>query len=152
MRVSVDSQKNTISLNGKDGVLIMINGKVSHQPMDAIIQMLKGMNANNIQRFELISSPPSQVDAAGNGGIVNIVLLNNKKYGLNCTYGLTTGYDSNEKTGSHACINYWNKKVSAYADFSYYRVHTDEQFSNDRTVNFASDIKKKIYCNLSKSW
>jgi hypothetical protein len=51
--VLVSRQNNTIAVNGKDGVVIMINGKINHMPASAVIQMLNGMSANNIEKIEL---------------------------------------------------------------------------------------------------
>jgi Carboxypeptidase regulatory-like domain len=56
--VVVNRQNNSIALNGKDGVVVMINGKVSRMPSDAVVQMLNGMNASNIEKIELITTPP----------------------------------------------------------------------------------------------
>src|SRR5205085_3545252 len=55
--VVVNRQSNAIALNGKDGVVVMINGKISRMPMDAVVQMLSGMNASNIDHIELITTP-----------------------------------------------------------------------------------------------
>ena len=45
---------NAIALNGKDGVVVMINGKISRMPMDAVVQMLGGMNASNIYCIDIV--------------------------------------------------------------------------------------------------
>ena len=73
--VQVNRLTKTISLVGKEGVVIMINGKISRMPSDAVVQMLEGMNADNIDRIELIHTPPSNFDAEGNAGIINIILI-----------------------------------------------------------------------------
>ena len=90
--VIVNRQSNTLSILGKDGVQIMINGKITHMPVSAIVQMLAGMNSSNIERIELITTPPANFDAEGNAGYINIVLINNPNEGLNGSYSLTMGY------------------------------------------------------------
>ena len=60
-------------MNGKSGVRVMINNKMMQLPMEAVIQMLDGMNASNVEKIELITAPPSEYDAEGNGGIIHIV-------------------------------------------------------------------------------
>ena len=52
--VSIDRMNNAIALSGKQGVRIMINGRVSRLPMAAVVQMLEGMNAENIDQIELV--------------------------------------------------------------------------------------------------
>jgi hypothetical protein len=61
--VQVNTLTKSISMMGKEGVVIMINGKVSRQPADAIIQMLEGMNSDNIDHIELIHTPPANFEA-----------------------------------------------------------------------------------------
>jgi hypothetical protein len=45
--IIVDHQNNTLSMNGKDGVVVMINGKINHMPLTAVVQMLSSMTADN---------------------------------------------------------------------------------------------------------
>ena len=70
----------------------MINGKISREPADAIVLMLAGMNANNIDRIELIHTPPANFEAEGNAGIINIVLKTTGDEGLNGGYSANAGY------------------------------------------------------------
>jgi hypothetical protein len=89
--IMVDHQNNLLQMNGKDGVVVMINGKISHMPVSSIVQMLSGMNASNIEKIELISTPPANFDAAGNAGYINIVLKENNNVGTNGFYAATIG-------------------------------------------------------------
>lgn len=66
--VIINRQNNSILLNGKSGVSVMINNKLSRLPMDVVVQMLDGLSAANIEKIELISNPPSKYDAEGTGG------------------------------------------------------------------------------------
>ncbi len=43
--VQVNRLTKSISLFGKEGIVIMINGKISRLPSDAVVQMLESMNA-----------------------------------------------------------------------------------------------------------
>src|SRR6185295_13060638 len=90
--VIVNRQANSISMSGKEGVMVMINGKISYMPVTALIDMLAGMNAGNIDRIELITTPPSSLDAQGNAGYINIVLSNNPDFGINGSFSATMGY------------------------------------------------------------
>ena len=55
--VIVNRQNNSISMNGRSGVRVMINNKMMQLPLEAVIQMLDGMNATNVQKIELITAP-----------------------------------------------------------------------------------------------
>jgi biopolymer transport protein ExbD len=66
--VVVDRQNNILSMNGKQGVMVMLNGRLTRLPLDAVMQILSGMQAGNIEKIELITSPPAKYDAEGNAG------------------------------------------------------------------------------------
>ncbi|HZE83326.1 MAG TPA: carboxypeptidase-like regulatory domain-containing protein, partial [Puia sp.] len=61
--IVVDLQNAVLSMNGKNSVVVMINGKINHMPISAVIQMLAGMNSGNIGKIELITTPPASLDA-----------------------------------------------------------------------------------------
>lgn len=117
--VVVNRQNNSIALNGKDGVVVMINGKSSRMPADAVIQMLNGMNASNIERIELITTPPANFDAEGNAGFINIVMATNPNKGLNGSSSVTMGYGNGFTPAASLNFNYRNKKINLFGDYSF---------------------------------
>jgi hypothetical protein len=119
--VVVNRQTNTIALSGKSGVVLMINGKLTYMPMEAVVQMLSGMNASNIDRIELITTPPANFDAEGNAGFINIVMLSNPNKGLNGTYSFTMGYGNGYSPAAALNVNYRNKKINLFGDYSFTR-------------------------------
>ena len=70
--VVIDNNQN-ISLRGKQGVLVTINGKNQYMTGDEITRMLENMPASNIKTIEIITNPSAKYDAEGNSGIINIV-------------------------------------------------------------------------------
>ena len=72
--------------------MLMMNGKITRMPVSAVVQMLAGMNADNIEKIELITTPPANLDAEGNAGYINIVLKENNSFGTNGSYSGTVGY------------------------------------------------------------
>ncbi len=117
--VIVDHQNNTISMNGKDGVVVMLNGKISRMPASAVVQLLSGMSAGNIEKIELITTPPANLDAEGNAGYINIVLKENNNYGTNGSFSVTAGYERGFLTQNSINLNHRKGKVNLYGDFSY---------------------------------
>jgi len=130
--VIVNKQRNSISLNGKEGLIIMIDGKISYQPLDAIMQMLGGMNSNNIEKIELISNPPAKYDAGSNAGIINIILHKSADLGTNGSFSVTEGYGRGNKTGLNLNLNHRSKRLNVFGDVSFSRNHTYQYFTNDR--------------------
>jgi hypothetical protein len=119
--VIVDRQNNSIVVNGKSGVVIMINGKISRVPIQSVIQMLDGMNSDNIEKIEIITTPPANFDAEGNAGYINIVLKNSNQYGTNGFYSATIGYNKKIETGASLNFNHRKGKLNLFGGYSFSR-------------------------------
>jgi hypothetical protein len=138
--VVVNYQNNTIAMNGKNGVVIMINGKPSYMPVSAVVQMLQGMNASNIEKIELITTPPANFDAEGNAGYINIVLKTNNNVGTNGSFSLMIGYGQRFLTSQSLNFNHRKGKVNIYGDFSYRRPYNFPYVIGYRRVSNAGKI------------
>jgi hypothetical protein len=132
--VSVNQQDNSLSMSGKTGVLVMINGKLSRLPTAAVVQMLGGMASDNIEKIELITNPSAKYDAEGDAGMINIVLKKNKNFGTNGSYSLSGGYGFTPKATATLNLNHRTDKLSIFGDYSYVYEATDTEFDIDRTV------------------
>jgi len=142
--VTLDRQNNTLSLAGKDGVVVMINGKRNYMPMSAVVQMLAGMSANNIEKIELIATPPSSFDAEGNAGIINLVLKKNPDNGFNGSFSATAGYGRGLLGSASANFNLRKEKFSLFGDYSYLIDQREQVFSFYRTLEYDGDVKETI--------
>jgi outer membrane receptor protein involved in Fe transport len=140
--VVVDRINNVLSMNGKNGVVVMINGKISHMPLSAVVQMLAGMSSTNIEKIELITTPPANFDAEGNAGFINIVLINNPEQGLNGSYSLSAGYSKKEAADAGINFNYRKGKINLYGDYAFSRLHSIQAFLNYRRVDNGGVIKE----------
>jgi hypothetical protein len=119
--VMVNRQSNSISMSGKDGVLLMINGKMNRMPKEAVVQMLAGMPSGNIKKIELITTPPANFDAEGNAGFINIVLKKTTDMGLNGSYTLGGGFGRGNLLSGATNFNYRAKNFNLFGDYSYSR-------------------------------
>jgi hypothetical protein len=116
--IAVNRQNGTISMNGKAGVRVMLNGKLVQLPMDAVVQMLDGMNASNIEKIELITAPPARYDAEGDAGIVHIVLKESTDIGTSGSAGATLGYRWAEGYAGNLNVNHRRAKSAYFVDYS----------------------------------
>jgi iron complex outermembrane receptor protein len=87
--ISVD-QNDVISLRGKQGVIVMIDGKPSPMSGTDLANYLHGLPSNAIESIHIITSPSAKYDASGNSGIIDIRLKKDQRMGHNGT--LTAGY------------------------------------------------------------
>jgi outer membrane receptor protein involved in Fe transport len=138
--VIVNRQANSISMSGKEGVMVMINGKINYMPVSALVQMLAGMNAGNIDRIELITTPPSNLDAQGNAGYINIVLINNPDFGLSGAFSATMGYGSGITPAASINFNYRKNKINLFGDYSSAIDKRKPYFANYRRIVSQGDV------------
>ena len=134
--VIVNKQWNTIALNGNEGIVLMINGKISRIPANAVVKMLEGMTAENIEKIELIHTPPANFEAEGNAGIIHIVLKESADRGFNGTASLYGGYGLGEKYGVNTNFNYRKKRVNLFGDFAYTSNSNEQFFDLNRSYEF----------------
>jgi len=142
--VTVNRQSSSISLVGKDGVIVMINGKESYMPQSSLVQLLEGMSADNIATIELITTPPANFDAEGNAGYINIVLKKQTDVGLNGAYSFSGGTGNGSTTSDNINFNYRKNKVNLYGDYSFYRRNQGQIFTFDRSFLNENEIPTDI--------
>ena len=115
--VIVDRDGN-ISLKGKAGVTVMIDGKPSYLTGPELTNLLQSMAANQIDQIELMSNPPAKFDAAGNGGVINIKTKKGKQRGFNGNLSLGYGQGVYAKTTNSLALNYRNNKFNAFMNYT----------------------------------
>jgi len=80
--LTVDGNDN-IQLKGSGNYKILINGKESALVAKNPSDILKSMPATNIEKIEVITTPPAKYDAEGLAGIINIITKRNADQGYN---------------------------------------------------------------------
>ncbi len=128
--VIINRQNNSISLNAKGEVLVMINNKIQRIPSEVLLAKLEGMQAENIERVELIHQPPARYDASGAAGIIHIVLKENNSQGTSGRTSLTAGYGQREKAGVTLSLNSRHGIVNFYGDYTYNLNRADNYLVN----------------------
>lgn len=80
--LSVDASDN-IKLKGQGNYKILINGKESALMAKNPSDVLRSMPATNIEKIEVITTPPAKYDAEGLTGIINIITKKKLDQGYN---------------------------------------------------------------------
>lgn len=139
--VTVDKDGN-VSLKGKAGVMIMLDGKPSYLSGDQLANLLKNMPASEIDQIEIMTNPSAKYDAAGNSGIINIKTKKNKRAGINgsLTAGVTQGRYT--KTNEGFNINYRRGKVNLFANYNFSHWKGFEELHIHR--NFRDTVTKNL--------
>jgi hypothetical protein len=136
--VSVDKDGN-VSLRGKTGVTIMLDGKPTYLSSEQLANLLRSTEGNAIQSIELITNPSAKYDAAGNSGIINIKLKKNKNYGTNGSLTAGAGYGRYYKTNGGLSLNHRQKKFNAFGELNYGKNKRFHDLNIDRVNNTATD-------------
>jgi hypothetical protein len=148
--IIVDRQSNSISLVGKSGVTVMINGKISYLPQESIVQLLEGTSSDNIESIELITTPPANLDAEGNAGYINIVMKERTDVGLNGSYSLSGGYGNGGTTNNNINFNFRKNKLNVFGNYSFlYRTQgqvfsfSREYLNEDQDLIFVKSVSDR---------
>ncbi len=113
------NSSDAISLRGKAGVIIMIDGKPTPMSGQDLANMLRGMPSSNIERIEIITNPSAKYDAAGNAGIIDIRLKKDRRFGTNGTLSANYGQGIYPKYGAGLNLNHRNRYINAFGSYNY---------------------------------
>ncbi|WP_259067042.1 TonB-dependent receptor domain-containing protein [Mucilaginibacter sp. X4EP1] len=134
--VSIDKDDN-ISLKGKQGVTVMVNDKLTYLSADQLATLLRSTDGNTIQSIEIITSPSAKYDAAGNSGIINIKLKQNKQSGTSGSVSVSAGVAKGVKLMDDNTINLNHKEgnLNVFGTFSHSDPSRVSDISLDRIIN-----------------
>jgi len=141
--IQVDNNEN-ISMKGKTGVRIYVDGKMTQLGSQDLAAYLKSINSNDVEAIEMISNPSARYDASGNAGIINIRLKKNKRYGTNGSVNMGLVQGVTPKGNGSVSLNYRDKKVNLFSNvgtnigryentLDLYRVQLDSSYDQKST-------------------
>lgn len=141
--VNVDNNDN-ISLKGRQGVTIWIDGRPTPMQGADLATVLRSMPSNSVERIEIISNPGARFDAAGSAGIINIKTKKDKRLGVNGSATVNYGQGKYPKYGAGLNLNYRNKKFNVYANYNYaYRYWFNHLMLNRRFLDTAKGLEDR---------
>ncbi|MBS1665256.1 MAG: TonB-dependent receptor family protein [Bacteroidetes bacterium] len=115
--VTVD-RNGGISLNGRPGVLVMIDDKPTYLSGEDLNNLLSSMSSSQVSQIELIANPTAKYDAAGNAGIINIKTKKNKNRGFNGVATSTYGQGVYPKNVNSLTLNYRSGKFNTFLNYN----------------------------------
>ncbi|MEP6466502.1 MAG: TonB-dependent receptor [Parafilimonas sp.] len=146
--VMVDKDDN-ISLSGKNGVQIYIDGKPSPLSGSDLSTYLKTLQSSQIEAIEIITNPSAKYEAEGNAGIINIRLKKNKSFGTNGSINAGYNIGTYPKYNAGISLNHRDKKVNIFGNYNFndsrnasfmnlYRVQLDTIFDQHSKMQFTN--------------
>jgi outer membrane receptor protein involved in Fe transport len=114
--LSVDGD-DKIRLKGSGNYKILINGKESALMAKSPSDVLKSMPATNIEKIEVITTPPAKYDAEGLTGIINIITKKNADQGYNGSINMRYNSVWGPGYNLNATVKQGKFGLSGYAGF-----------------------------------
>ncbi|HEV7331520.1 MAG TPA: TonB-dependent receptor [Flavisolibacter sp.] len=136
--VTVDRDGN-ISLKGKEGVLVMVDGRPTQLGGADLANFLRNLNSAQLDQIEIMTNPPARYDAAGNAGVINIKTKKSTTIGYNGSVNLTYSQGRYPKTAESFNFNYREGKVNVFTNLShnyqkrYVTLNIDRNIYNSHT-------------------
>jgi iron complex outermembrane receptor protein len=138
--VTIDKDDN-ISLNGKAGVNVMINDKMTYLSAAQLGTLLRSTDGNTIKSIELMTNPSAKYDASGNAGIINIKLKKNMQTGTNGSVTLGAGYGDHARENGTFTLNHKQGNLNMSGTFSRSDVKNEFNLSQQRIVTDSTGNK-----------
>lgn len=124
--ITVDNDGN-ISLRGKSGVIIMMDGKPTYLSPADLANLLKNTPASALDQIEIMTNPSSKYDASGNSGVINIKTKKGQAGGFNGSVmlGATTSFFTYNgtlylmpKSQNSFNFNYRKNKINFFGNYN----------------------------------
>lgn len=153
--ISLDND-GSILLKGRGGVAVFINDKPSYLSGTELESYLKSLPAGTVQSIEIMTNPPAKYDAAGNSGVINIILKKNKLKGFNGNVAVSFRQGRYSGSNNSLNVNYNNNKLSLYANFAggfwngYQDLNINRYYENEAGVRQSSFEQNSFNTNNGK--
>lgn len=133
------SPQGEVSLRGNAGVTVLVNGRRSGLTQGNALEQLQ---AEQVDRIEVITSPSARYDASGSAGVINIVLKKNKKVGFNGQLKVVSGVPND--TRINPSLNYRSDKFNFFSTLGmrksdYKGIYTTEQVAGVSSLKLRQD-------------
>ncbi|RZK60186.1 MAG: hypothetical protein EOO59_07115, partial [Hymenobacter sp.] len=122
-----------ISMQGKSGVLVLIDDRPVRLSQDALLNMLRNMPAESMQSLEVITTPPAKYDAEGNAGILNIRTKQRQQAGWNADLTLRGAQGHYSRYGGGAVAGIKQKRIDLNGSYFLGRTRSFEDITQYAT-------------------
>lgn len=144
--VTIDNNNN-ISLKGKQGVIILIDGKPTYLTGENLANYLKNLSANQLDQIEIMSQPSAKYDASGNSGVINIKTKKSKAAGFNGNISTSAIFANYFKNTNSINLNWHKNKVNLFGNYGYSRWEGFNDLYINRSSRSGRDAAFDRYSN-----
>lgn len=149
--ISVDKDGN-ISLKGKQGVVVMIDGKPTYMGAQDLANYLNNIPSANLDQIEIMTNPPAKFDAAGNSGVINIRTKKTKVMGYSGSFTTSYAQGVYPKLNNSFNFNYRKNKVNLFLNASQFHSRNYAQLAIKRNFrNQQSNDLLSVFDQISRN-
>jgi iron complex outermembrane recepter protein len=135
----------SISLRGKQGVTVYIDGRPSFLSGGDLANLLRGMPASQLSQIEIMTNPSAKYDAAGNG-VINLRTKKSNIRGFNGSFVTAFIQGRYASTTQNLSLNYRSGNVVVFSNLSYADRNGFEEFGIVRNLkNQETNALETIY-------
>lgn len=133
-----------ISLNGRSGVMVLIDGRSTYMSGPDLAAYLKSLPGGVLDKIELMDNPPARYDAAGNA-VIDIRLKKTRAGGLTGSVALGGSQGRYARSNDAVNLNYNQRKLNLFANlgYSYEKNYSDDDFSR-RYYDETGAVKSRV--------
>jgi len=144
--VTVDNNDN-ISVLGRTGVRIFVDGKPLPLSGDDLSAYLRNLPAEQIDKIDIITNPGAKYEAEGNAGIIDIRLKRDKNIGANGSISSSFSQGRHSRYNISGTGNYRNKKMNVFgnAGFGNTTGYNDMIFRGTQNGIFLDETNDAIF-------
>jgi hypothetical protein len=116
-----------ISLNGRSGILVLIDGRATYMSGPDLAAYLKSLPGGLLDKIELMDNPSAKYDAGGNA-IINIRLKKNRVGGFTGNISMGSSQGVYGRHNGSMNLNYNHKKLNVFANLG---LNKEKNYNND---------------------
>ena len=113
--ISVDNN-GSLMLKGRSGVTVFINDKPSYLSGAELENYLRSLPAGSIKQIEIMTNPPAKYEAAGNSGVINILIKRNSLLGFHGNTALSIRQGQYTSSNNSLNLNFNKNKISLFSN------------------------------------
>jgi hypothetical protein len=145
-------QNDNVSLRGKNGIIVQIDGKPTPMSGSNLANYLRGIPSGSIEKIEFITNPSSKYDAAGTS-IINIKMKKDKRKGTNGSLAVSYGQGKYPKNNNSVSLSHRDRKINVFGNYSFAYREGFNKLLLDRSFyengNFAGAYDQNNYLKMT---
>lgn len=140
---------NNISLNGKAGAAVLIDGKQTYLSGREIAELLRSMSSSEIKSIEIINSPSAKYDASGTAGIINVRTLKSLIQGFSAGFTSGLSYGVYLRNNQDLSLSLRKNRLNIFGNYSHFLGNYSYLYGANRIQegdfynSFTDDIDKR---------